>query len=79
LEEDRQSGDLETVCARIRDVKVTLLTITDSAGSFHTRPFRTLQADGDGPLWFFADWSSPKVEELEQDARVNLGYPGMTS
>jgi len=33
-----------------------------------------LQVEADRTLWFFTDWSSPKVDELHHDATVRLGY-----
>jgi general stress protein 26 len=68
------SGDLAKVGELIRDIRVGLLTTVDHDGRFHTRPVQTLQVDADRTLWFFTDWSSPKVDELHHDVRVSLGY-----
>jgi general stress protein 26 len=67
-------GDLAKLRELIRDIRVALLTTTDHDGGFHTRPVQTLQVEADGTLWFFTDWSSPKVDELHHDVRVSLGY-----
>lgn len=67
-------GDLKKVNELIQDIQIALFTTVDSEGSFHTRPLQTLQVEPDGKLWFFTDWSSPKVDELEHDVRVCLGY-----
>jgi general stress protein 26 len=67
-------GDLAKVSELIRDIRVALLTTVDQNGRFHTRPVQTLQVDADRTLWFFTDWSSPKVDELHHDVRVSLGY-----
>jgi general stress protein 26 len=68
------TGDLSKLIELVRDIRVALLTTVDREGGFHTRPVQTLQADADGTLWFFTDWSSPKADELQHDVRVNLGY-----
>jgi general stress protein 26 len=67
-------GDLNKVSELIRDIRVALLTTVDQDGRFHTRPVQTLQVDAGQTLWFFTDWSSPKVDELHHDVRVSLGY-----
>jgi general stress protein 26 len=69
-----QPGDLHKVIELIQRIEVGLLTTFDPEGNFHTRPLQTLQAEPEGRLWFFTDWSSPKVGELEHDVRVSLGY-----
>jgi general stress protein 26 len=76
LEKKSQSdpGDLAKLDELIRDIRVALLTTVDRDGGFHTRPIQTLNVEVDRTLWFFTDWSSPKVDELHHDVRVNLGY-----
>lgn len=69
-----ESGDWAKVGELIRAIPVALLTTVDREGSFHTRPLQTLQVEADEILWFFTDWSSPKVDELQHDVRVSLGY-----
>ena len=67
-------GDFAKVGQLIRDIRVALLTTMDLDGSLHTRPVQTLQVEGDQALWFFTDWSSSKVDEVQHDVRVSLGY-----
>jgi general stress protein 26 len=71
-------GDLAKLDELIRDIGVALLTTVDRDGAFHTRPVQTLQVGTDQTLWFFTDWSSPKVDELRHDVRVSLGYADPT-
>jgi general stress protein 26 len=66
--------NLSKLIELVRDIRVALLTTADRDGGFHTRPVQTLQADHDGVLWFFTDWSSPKADELRHESRVSLGY-----
>jgi general stress protein 26 len=67
-------GDWAKLGKLIRDIRVALLTTVDLDGHFHTRPVQTLQHEGRDTLWFFTDWSSPKVDEMHRDLRVALGY-----
>src|SRR5450755_4679234 len=67
-------GDFAKLGQLIREIRVALLTTMDRNGNFHTRPVQTLQVEADRTLWFFTDWSSPKVDELNHDVRVSLGY-----
>jgi general stress protein 26 len=69
-----EPGDRAKLGELIRAIGVALLTTVDRDGHFHTRPVQTLQADADDSLWFFTDWSSPKVDELLHDVRVSLAY-----
>jgi general stress protein 26 len=71
---EAQPGDWAKLGKLIRDIRVALLTTVDLDGRFHTRPVQTLQLEGIDTLWFFTDWSSPKVHEMRQDVRVALGY-----
>ena len=67
-------GDLQKVSELIQSIQIALFTTVDPEGNFHTRPLQTMQVEPEGRLWFFTDWNSPKVEELEHDVRVSLGY-----
>src|SRR4030081_3167248 len=69
-----QTGDRAKVGELIRAIRVALLTTVDREGHFHSRPVQTLQVEADQTLWFFTDWSSPKVDELHHEVRVSLGY-----
>jgi general stress protein 26 len=69
-----REGDLDTVNQLVQGIRIGLLTTFDRDGHFHTRPVQTLRVEPKGLLWFFTDWSSPKVAELEHDVRVSLGY-----
>jgi general stress protein 26 len=71
---DTEPGDRAKVGELIQEIRVALLTTVDRDGRFHARPVQTLQVDADEALWFFTDWSSPKVDELRHDVRVSLGY-----
>jgi general stress protein 26 len=67
-------GELAKMSNLITEIGVALLTTLDQDGGFHTRPVQTLEIESDRTIWFFTNRSSPKVEELKHEARVNLGY-----
>jgi general stress protein 26 len=69
-----ETGNSDKLYDLIREIRVALLTTVDRDGHFHARPVQTLKVEADGTLWFFTDWSSPKVDELHHDVRVSLGY-----
>jgi general stress protein 26 len=72
------AGDFAKLGQLIREIGIALLTTLDRDGRFHTRPVQTLQVEDDQALWFFTDWTSPKVNELHHDMRVSVGYADPT-
>jgi general stress protein 26 len=72
--QEPERGDLAKLLALIEDIRIALVTTIDHQGQLHTRPLQTLQVEPGPTLWFFTDWNSPKVRELQADDRVSLGY-----
>jgi general stress protein 26 len=55
--------------------KVGMMTTRDDEGQMRSRPLQTLEADGEGRLWFFVAADSPKIDELEeQHGNVCVSY-----
>jgi general stress protein 26 len=71
---DSKTGDLAELIRIIKEIRIALLTTVGDEGQFHTRPIQTLKVEADATLWFFTDWTSPKVTELQHDVRLSLGY-----
>ena len=65
---------IEKINDMIGNIKVAMLTTVDEDGDFHSRPMVTQEHHFDGDVWFFADRSSDKVREIEQNASVNVAY-----
>ncbi|MDB5369974.1 MAG: ral stress protein [Roseomonas sp.] len=64
----------------IKDIQVAIMVTTDPEGHLHGRPMRAQKPDADGrTLWFFTRDDSPKVDEIEGDPRVLLGYSNTSS
>ena len=59
--------------AIIEALDVGMFTTEDQGGHLRSRPKATQRAE-DGVLWFFTAKDTPKVEEVEQDAEVNVSY-----
>jgi general stress protein 26 len=66
--------DLEKLGRWVQRIGTGLLTTIHADGFLHTRPVQTLRFEATGDLWFFTDWHSPKVGELERDTRACVAY-----
>ena len=58
----------------IKGIKVAMMTTVEKDGSLRSRPMWTQNKDFDGQLWFFTRDHCPKVDEVERDKHINLGY-----
>ena len=58
----------------IDDIEVAMMTTHAADGSLVSRPLQTLKIDANGEMIFFTAANSHKVEELTDDAEVNLAY-----
>ena len=47
-----------------------VLVTSTRGGDFHGRPMSIAGKDDDGTLWFLTSIASPKIDELENDARA---------
>ena len=58
----------------IESIETAMLTTRRPDGRLVSRPMATQKRDPIADLWFVTDIESHKLEELEQDPHVNLGY-----
>lgn len=58
----------------IKDIRIAMLTTTETDGTLRSRPMGTQQIEFDGDLWFFTGADSGKVNEIQHDQHVNLSY-----
>ncbi len=58
----------------IRNIHVAMLTTTDPDGALYSRPMATQQDSFKGELSFLTQQHSGKVEEVRDNAQVNLTY-----
>ena len=66
--------DIAKIRDLVKDVKICMLTTTDSEGMLVSRPMSTQEIEFDGAAWFFASSDAPKVAEIEADPHVNAAY-----
>lgn len=65
----------EKVNDLISDIKIAMLTNVDRGqGRLVSRPMAVQQVEDDGTIWFFADDTSPKADQLEVDPTVNVAF-----
>ena len=68
------NDDLKKLGDELKGIKVAMMTTAESDGTLRSRPMATQDMDAAGDLWFFTGADSPKVDEVERDQNVNLGY-----
>ncbi len=64
----------EKLKGKLKDIKIAMLTTEEPDGDLRSRPMSTSEMDEDGCLWFFTNEFSPKVNEINQEHKVNLSY-----
>lgn len=63
----------------VKDARIAMLTTVEAGGRLVSRPMGVQEVEFDGDLWFFADESSAKVEEIAADAQVNVSFSTSSS
>jgi general stress protein 26 len=69
-----RSQALRKLGEMIEGIDFAMLTTVEADGTLRSRPMSTQQVEFDGDLWFFTRASAPKVDEIQQDERVNVSY-----
>lgn len=70
---DRTSA-IEKIASLMRGVNIAMLTTIAPDGSLRSRPMALQQVEFDGDLWFFTGSHTPKVDQIDDDARVNVAF-----
>jgi general stress protein 26 len=68
-----RAESIEKLKTLINDIDFAMMT-TINDGHLRSRPMSTQEYEGDETLWFFTSDETHKVDEIEADNRVNLGY-----
>ncbi|HEX8329350.1 MAG TPA: pyridoxamine 5'-phosphate oxidase family protein [Hymenobacter sp.] len=68
------SHDVSKLVEKIKDIKIAMMTTIEHGNELHSRPMYTTEPEEDGTLWFFTEKDSQKVDEVQQDRHINLGY-----
>lgn len=64
--------DVSTVAKLLKGSRTAFLTTSDLDGRPISRPMAVQQVDFDGDLWFFAERTSRKFEQLARNPLVNV-------
>ncbi len=67
-------NDAKLLGDKIKGIRIAMMTTVDTDGSLRSRPMATQDMEFDGDLWFFTKASAPKVDDVQHDQQVNLGY-----
>lgn len=70
---NQHSETLEKLKGLLEGIDFAMLT-TITGGKMHSRPMSTQELDENGDLWFFTSDDSRKIDEIEQDNRINVAY-----
>lgn len=71
---DNPRQDLDEFYKLIQSIETAMLTTRRADGRLVSRPMATQEREPIADLWFVTDIESHKMEELEHDRNVNLGY-----
>jgi general stress protein 26 len=58
----------------LKGFRVAMLTTETPDGALRSRPMATARMQGDGDVWFLTRAQAPKVGEVQENDRVNVGY-----
>ena len=58
----------------LKGFRVAMLTTVGPGGSLRSRPMATARAQDDGDVWFLTKAGTPKVDEVQENQRVSVGY-----
>ena len=74
--EEVQSRDeaIARIAELIKDIRVAMLTTISTDGSLHSRPMATQNTPFNGEVVFLTAENSGKIDEIKQDAEVNLCF-----
>ena len=70
-----KTDDLQAVAQLLRELDICMLASTAVEGGLHGRPMSNNgEVEYDGDSWFFSFGDSRKIQEIEADPRVQLGF-----
>jgi len=72
-------GERMKVWELIRDIKIAIMVTFDDDGTLCSRPMAAQQTEFSGELWFFTSIDSGKIEQIEGNPNVLLGYSSPTA
>ena len=70
---DPHQEGFEKLVTMIEAIDVGMLTTEEENGDLRSRPMTTQRAEK-GVLWFFTGKKLRKIEDVKEDAQVNVSY-----
>jgi len=74
LHEIEHIKKVRELAAKLKDIKIAMLTTNTLDGRQHSRPMYTFELKDDGIIWMFIGKDSRKVAEIEANPNVLLNY-----
>jgi len=74
LKEIEHIKKVRELSAKIKDIKIAILSTSTATGKIHSRPMYTFDLKDDGFIWMFISKDSTKVKEIELNPEVVLNY-----
>ncbi|HVE78291.1 MAG TPA: pyridoxamine 5'-phosphate oxidase family protein [Gemmatimonadaceae bacterium] len=68
------SKKLEDLWDMVDEMEIAMLTTRRPDGRLVSRPMQVQERTDDGHLWFMAEEDTHKLDEIEHDPHVNLGF-----
>ena len=65
---------LDKLYKMIDDIEIAMFTTRRADGRIVSRPMATQKRASGADLWFVTDSRSPKLDEIRNDANINLAY-----
>lgn len=72
-DQERQKA-ITTLAELIKEIGVGMLTTVTPDGTLRSRPMISAEPEFNGELWFFTEMEAPKVEEVQENAEVNVSF-----
>ena len=70
----KNENKVEQLYELIRDIEIAMFTTRRTDGRLVSRPMATQAASPGADLWFVTDITTDKMDELANDAQVNVAY-----
>ena len=70
----KTSEKLDELYGLVENIEIALMTTRRPDGALVTRPMATQKQEADADLWFVTNIETDKIDEIEHDPNVNLGY-----
>jgi len=71
---DTTHEDAKLLNDKIKGIRIAMMTTVETDGTLRSRPMATQDMEFNGDLWFFTHASTPKVDDVQHDQQINLGY-----